>query len=89
MWQWYIHMPGLSPGYHAIRTVDFGRTLMTSSSDRQAGFFPSTIVTAGDLRVAPILDVDDHVAVTIVDRNAALITPTLASQSPLTASANE
>ena len=41
MWQWYIHMPGLSSGYHAIRTVAFGGTLITSSSDRQAGFFPS------------------------------------------------
>ena len=42
MWQWYIHMPGLSSGYHAIRAVAFGGTLMTSSSDRQAGFFPLT-----------------------------------------------
>jgi len=41
MWQWYIHMPGRSSGYQAIRAVAFGGTLMTSSSDRQAGFFPS------------------------------------------------
>ena len=31
---------GPSSGYHAIRTVPFGGTLITSSSDRQAGFFP-------------------------------------------------
>ena len=40
----------------------------------------TTIVTSDDLRVDPILDADDHVAVMIIDRNATLITPTLVSQ---------
>jgi hypothetical protein len=39
MWHWYIHRPGLSSGYHVIRTVAFGGTSITSSSNRQAAFF--------------------------------------------------
>ena len=40
----------------------------------------TTIVTADDLRVDPILDADDHNAVMIIDLNATLITSTLVSQ---------
>ena len=40
----------------------------------------TTIVTSADLRVDPIRDADDHVAVMIIDRNATLITAPLVSQ---------
>jgi putative transposase len=40
----------------------------------------TTIVTADDLRVDPIRNAADHVAVMIIDRDATLITPTLVSQ---------
>ena len=40
----------------------------------------TTIVTSDNLRVDPIRDADDHIAVIIIDRGAPLITPTLVSQ---------
>ncbi len=40
----------------------------------------TTIVTSDDLRVDPIRNADDHLAVRIIDRNATLITSTLVSQ---------
>ena len=42
----------------------------------------TTIVSSDDLRVASILDADDHVAIRIIDRNATLITSALVSQCP-------
>ncbi len=42
----------------------------------------TTIVTSDNLRVTPVVDADDQVAVTIIDRDASLITSTLVPQCP-------
>jgi hypothetical protein len=42
----------------------------------------TTIVTAADLPVDPILDADAYDAISIIDLNASLITSTLVSQCP-------